>query len=65
MIKVTNECCDCAVPAYPCLGEDCPNRHVKHYICDECKDEVDELYKVDGLQLCEECLLDRFERVDE
>lgn len=65
MITITNECCGCAVPAYPCLGSGCPNRHVKHFICDECEEEVDELYKVDGLQLCEECLLDRFERVED
>ena len=32
MITYENECCGCAVPAYPCMGDACPNRHV-HDVC--------------------------------
>ena len=66
MTEITDECCDCATPAYPCMGESCPNRHVKHYICDDCKEEVDTLYEYDNSkQLCSECLIKRFEIVKE
>ena len=44
MIKFEDECMSCAVPAYPCLGDSCPNRHVPHLYCDECGDDVEELY---------------------
>ena len=43
MVTYENECCDCEVPAYPCLGSSCPNRHVKHYYCDDCRDDVEKL----------------------
>lgn len=56
MVKIVNECCDCAGGAYPCLGESCEKRHVKHPICDKCHAEVKTLYDVDGQQLCEACL---------
>ena len=61
MVKITNECCDCAVPGYPCLGDACPNRHVKHYICDHCKEEFDRLYIFNDEELCQNCLEDMFE----
>ena len=67
MIREENDCCDCAVPGYPCRGESCPLRHVKHYYCDCCKAEVDmqweKLYECDGEQLCIDCLLERFPEV--
>lgn len=56
MVEIKNECCDCAAPGYPCQGDSCPYRHVKHYYCDNCGDEVDELYVVDGEELCRDCL---------
>ena len=61
MVKITNECCDCAAPGYPCLGDTCPNRHVKHYICDHCKEEFERLYIVNSEELCQDCLEDMFE----
>lgn len=60
MKKYENECCGCATPGYPCLGDTCPNRNVKHLYCDKCNDDVDELYDVDGEELCEDCLLKKF-----
>lgn len=62
MTTETNECCDCKVPAYPCLGDDCPNRHAIHYKCDRCGAE-DKLYIVDGEELCADCTLELFDVV--
>lgn len=64
MIRTENDCCDCAVPAYPCLGDDCPLRHQKHYYCDSCGDEFGKLYRIDGMELCESCVLERLEVVE-
>ena len=64
MTTYENECCDCAVPAYPCLGSICPNRHVKHYYCDECKDDIEKLYRFDGEELCLDCIEKRLEVVE-
>lgn len=66
IIKTENDCCDCAVPAYPCLGDSCPLRHQKHYYCDSCGDEVEKLYigAESGNQLCAECALEELEAVE-
>lgn len=64
MIKYEDECCGCAVPAYPCLGSTCPNRNVPHYYCDTCGEEVDEFYVVDDSAdeyICEDCLKQKYE----
>lgn len=58
-----NECCGCATPAYPCMGNNCPRRNVPHLYCDECKDDVEELYKLDGKELCADCALERLEKI--
>jgi hypothetical protein len=60
MVRIENHCCDCAVPGYPCLGENCPNRYVRVFYCDRCKGEIgreDNVYtsEIDGKDLCEEC----------
>ena len=59
MIKYENECCDCAVPGYPCLGSECPNYHVAHFYCDVCKEEAEQkdLYDYGGKEICSDCLL--------
>lgn len=63
MKKIVNECCDCAVPGYPCLGNSCPRLHVERYFCDNCDAEIDdELYEVDGEDLCIDCLKERFQK---
>lgn len=64
MIRIDNDCCGCAVPAYPCLGDSCPLRHQKHYYCDSCGDEVDKLYRIDDGEYCEQCVLERLEVVE-
>ena len=61
MIKYTDECVSCGLP---CLGDSCPNRNVKHLICDRCGEEIDEAWIVDGEHLCEDWLKDEFEHID-
>lgn len=64
MKKIENHCCDCAVPAYPCRGNSCPLRRVEVHYCDKCEAELDEIYEVDGEELCEECLKEKFRKND-
>ena len=59
--KVLNECVDCGLH---CLGNSCPNRNVVRIYCDECGEEVDELYLFEGQELCSHCVLEKLERVD-
>lgn len=62
MVRIEDHCCDCAVPGYPCEGNACPNKRVKVYYCDKCGEELDEVYEVDGEELCEECLKRMFRK---
>lgn len=64
MVRYENRCCGCAVPGYPCLGSSCPNRNVPVYYCDKCGDELEEIYDVDGEELCEDCLKEMFRRTE-
>ena len=64
MVTYENECCDCVVPSYPCIGSSCPNRHVKHYYCDECGEDVEKLYRFDDEELCLDCIEKRLEVVE-
>ena len=59
MVKYENECVGCP-PEMGCLGDACPNRKVPRYYCDKCDAEMDEIYDVDGEELCEDCLKKRF-----
>ena len=52
MIIYKDECCDCAVPGYPCLGDACSNRHVPHIYCDKCGEEI--YYDEHGFDTSEE-----------
>lgn len=64
MIREENRCCDCAVPAYPCLGNSCSLRHCRVLYCDLCGSEEDKLYRLDDLELCETCVLKRLEVIE-
>lgn len=64
MVKYENECMNCATPGYPCIGDICPHSHAKHLYCDECGEDVDLLYDVDGTELCEDCLLEHFPTIE-
>lgn len=55
MIKYENQCCDCAVPGYPCLGSSCPNINVPVYYCDFCNNDTYAKYDIDSEHYCEEC----------
>jgi len=58
-VRYENECCDCAVPLYPCRGASCPNRHVPHVFCDNCGDEIvdEDLFDDgNGILMCAVCL---------
>lgn len=63
MIKYEDECCGCAVPAYPCMGTACPNRKVPHFYCDKCGEDVEELFKWNGEQWCLDCIRKDLEMV--
>jgi len=55
MIRIENDCCDCAVPGYPCLGSICSLRHVPHCYCDMCGEEISEFDINEDYHLCEDC----------
>ena len=55
MIRYENHCCGCSVPAYPCIGDRCPNINVPVYYCDFCDNDTYAEYEIDGEHYCEEC----------
>jgi len=59
MVRYEDQCVDCGLP---CMGNSCPNKNVPVIYCDECHDEIDEVYDVDDDELCEDCCLKRFRR---
>ena len=61
MLKYEDHCVGCS-DGLPCLGSRCPNKNVPVYYCDECGEEMDEVYE-DGDELCEECLKKRYRKV--
>ena len=60
MKRTESECVDCGKP---CIGIACPNYEVTRYYCDECGEE-ETLYDYEGEELCAECLLKKFEKVE-
>jgi hypothetical protein len=69
MRKIENHCCDCAVPAYPCIGHLCDLVNVEVFYCDECGDEIgsdpDDVYEWDGQELCRYCYEQKTEEDEE
>jgi hypothetical protein len=63
MVRYENDCCDCATESYPCRGKACPLRNVPHYYCDKCGKE-EALYEYGDEELCADCLLEKFEKVE-
>jgi hypothetical protein len=59
VIKYENNCIGCDY----CMQ--CGADHTPIYICDECGDEVNTLYKLEGQQLCSSCVLNSLPEVDE
>lgn len=69
MYYETNECCGCAVPGYPCVGDSCPLRHTPHYNCDICDEPIedDNAYSDGFNHYCEGCYIEmlcEFEEID-
>ena len=65
MIKVVDMCCDCATGMAGCGG--CRLKHVPVHCCDICGEQFgdtvpDDIYDVDGEEICEECLKEKFIR---
>lgn len=63
MIAYEDECCGCVSPGYPCIGETCINKNVKHLYCDKCNADVEVLFIVDDKEICEDCLLENFSAI--
>ena len=63
MERIENHCVGCP-KEMGCLGSACPNRNVRVIYCDICKEEIgiDDVYEVDGQDLCEDCLKDMFRK---
>ena len=60
---IENECLNCP-PEIGCMGDTCPNKNVARFYCDECGEE-EMLYCYDGEELCQDCLLRRFDKVND
>ena len=60
MIKYRNECCYCHTEGDPCNGR---HKRVAHYYCDKCKNEWEHIYRFDGMELCENCVIKELEEV--
>ena len=61
MIRYENQCVDCG---FPCKYEACRYYKVKVLECDKCHDEFEKLYRLEGMELRESCVLDRLEVVE-
>lgn len=63
MKKYENLCVDCTALGIPCKGSDCENyKLVEVHCCNKCGTVLDCVYEVDGAELCEKCLKDRFRK---
>lgn len=62
MKKYVDLCVGCTALGMLCKGEGCPYfKPVPLPFCDKCDEEItDNIYEVDGEELCEECLKARF-----
>ena len=63
MYRIEDECVGCP-PEIGCFGAACPNKNVIRYYCDHCDSEAT-LYRFEGEELCIDCLLEQFEKVEE
>lgn len=61
MTRYENQCVDCG---FPCRYEACRNYRVRVLKCDNCHDEVEKPYRLDGEESCSQCALVRLEVVE-
>ena len=65
MVYREDQCVGCP-PELGCLGDGCPNRNVPVFECDDCREEVTELYiGEDGGEYCQSCICNHLEKVSE
>ena len=57
MKKIKNECVGCGEP-FNNTCSSCGLKEVEVEVCDECGEEYEELFDIDGNILCENCALD-------
>lgn len=66
MVKIESHCVGCTDLGMPCIGSSCSNRAVEVYYCDKCDPDcdypLDDIYAVDDVILCEDCLKEKFRR---
>lgn len=63
MITYVNLCVDCPAQGRQCIGEECPNnKPVPVHVCDKCGVVLDDVYEVDGVELCEKHLKQKFRK---
>lgn len=56
VINVKNkDNCVCCPPEMGCLYDACPMLYEVQMRCDVCKCEADDLYRVDDVDMCEDC----------
>ena len=65
MIRRSNGCVACPRDAIGCNHTMCDYAEQVDYICDGCGESVEQLYWVDGYQLCGDCVLRQFDQVEE
>ena len=57
MIKYENDCVGCERCGH------CGRDKTPYLYCDECHESYEELYNYDGEELCEHCLLEKFDKI--
>ena len=62
MVRYENRCNECASGLYPCVH--CGLEHSPVLICDNCGQEVEDLYKFDLGEWCETCIIKYFPKVE-
>ena len=62
LLAYEDECVGCP-DEFNCFGYLCQYRKIPHLYCDECKEEVDCLYNYNGEEICQECLIEKFEKI--
>lgn len=60
---VVKEKCNIIDVCENCIGDACSMYNTVVKICDECDDDVRDLYEYEDVQLCEYCLLKHFEKI--
>lgn len=60
MLKYENDCVGCP---QGCIN--CGRKHVAYWVCDKCGEEAEKLWKYEGEELCQDCLLETIPKAEE